>query len=63
MEKIGTLPSFCYDKTHSGAHISLAQTINESDREEPMKEEVRNENGEHAVVQGEVCCCLEIKFF
>ena len=48
MVKIGILPSFCYDNAHSDAPVSLAQIMNESDREEPMKEEVSNENGEHA---------------
>ena len=47
MVKIGTMTSICYDNTHSDAHVSLTQTMNESDRE-PMKEEGRNENGEHA---------------
>ena len=54
MTKAGTLPSFCYNNTHSDVHVSLAQTMNESDREEPMKEEVSNENSEHAEAQDEV---------
>ena len=32
----------------------MTETINESDREEPMKEEVNNENGEHAEAQDKV---------
>ena len=32
--------------------------MNESDREETMKEEVSNENGEHAEAQDEVTCLL-----
>ena len=58
MAKIGTLPSFCYDNTHSDAHVSLTQTMNKSDREEPMKEEVSNENGEHAEAQDKVTYLL-----
>ena len=58
MTKIGTLTSFCYDNTHSDAHESLAQTINESDREEPMKEEVSNENSKHVEAQDEVTYLL-----
>ena len=57
MPKIGTLPSFCYDNTDSDAHVSLTQTINESDRE-PMKEEIINENGEHAEAQDNVTYLL-----
>ena len=34
MDKAGTLPSFCYDSTHSDAHALLTQAMNESDREE-----------------------------
>ena len=58
MAKIGTLPSFCYDNTHRDAHVSLTQTMNKSDREEPMKEEVSNENGEHAEAQDKVTYLL-----
>ena len=54
MAKARTLPSFCYDKAHSDAHVSLAQTMNESDREEPMKEEVQKENGKHVEAEDEV---------
>ena len=45
---------FFYDNTHCGAHVPLLLTMNESDREEPMKEEVNNENGEHAEVLNKV---------
>ena len=34
MTEIDTLPSFCYDNTHSDAHVSLAQTMNEFDKED-----------------------------
>ena len=44
MAKSGTLPSFCYNNTYSDAHVSLPQTMNEANREESMKEEVRNGN-------------------
>ena len=54
MAKAGTLPSFCYDNAHGDAHVSLEQTMNESDKEEPMKEEVSNENGKHAEVEDKV---------
>ena len=39
MDKLGSQPSFCDDNTHSESHLLLAQTMNESDREEPMKRE------------------------
>ena len=44
MAKSGTLPSFCYNNTHGDAHVPLPQTMNESNKEESMKEEVRNGN-------------------
>ena len=44
----------CYDNTHSDPHVSLAQTMNESKREELMKVEVSNENGEHVKAKVEV---------
>ena len=34
MVKAGTLPSFCYDSTHSDAHVLLTQAMNESDRKQ-----------------------------
>ena len=52
MAKIATLLSFRYGNTHSDAQVSLAQTMNESDREEPMKEKV---------MRLPTYCCLEIK--
>ena len=54
MAKAGTLPSFCYNNTHSDAHVPLPQTMNEFNREEPMEEEAKNDNGEHAEVEDEV---------
>ena len=54
MSKGDTVPSIRYDNKHSGAHVSLAQSINESYREEPMKEEVNYKNGEHAEAEVEV---------
>ena len=36
--KIGTQPSFFDDDTHSEVHLSLAQTMNESEKEKPVKE-------------------------
>ena len=58
MAKIGTLPSVSYDNTYKDAHISLTQTMNESDREEPMKEEVSNKTGEHTEAQDKVTYLL-----
>ena len=49
--KAGTLPSFCYNNTHSDAHVPLPQTINEFNREESMEEEAKHGNGEHAEVE------------
>ena len=48
MVQIGTLPFFCYDNTHSDTHVSYPRIMNESGREEPIKEKVSNENGEHS---------------
>ena len=47
MTKACTPPSFCYDSTHSDAHVLLTQAMNESDREEQMEEKVRHENCRH----------------
>ena len=47
MTKTGTLTPFCYDNAHSDALVSLTQTMNESNREEPKKEQVSYKNGEH----------------
>ena len=46
-------PTLWYS-AHCDAHASLAQTMNKSSIEKPMKEEVSNENGEHVEVQDEV---------
>ena len=54
MARAGTLPCFCCNNTHSDAHLPLTQAMNDSNREEPMEEEVRNDNGEHAEVEDEV---------
>ena len=58
MAKLGSQPSFCDDNTHNESHLSLAQTMNESEREETMKEKVSNENGEHAEAQDKVTFLL-----
>ena len=42
MAKVGTQPPFCEDKIRSKSHLPLAQTMNESDREERMNEAVSN---------------------
>ena len=47
LAKACTPPSFCYDSTHSDAHVLLTQAMNESDREEQMEEKVRHENCRH----------------
>ena len=47
LAKACTPPSFCYDSTHSYAHVLLTQAMNESDREEQMEEKVRHENCRH----------------
>ena len=54
MAKAGTLPSFCYNNTHSDTHVPLSQTMNEFNREEPMEEEAKNDNSEYAEVGDEV---------
>ena len=51
MAKAGTLPSFCYNNTHSDTHVPLPQTMNEFNREEPMEEEAKIDNGENAEVE------------
>ena len=56
MAKAGTLPYFCNDNTHSDDHLSLTQTMNESDREEKIEEEVNNENGGDAETEDKVTC-------
>ena len=58
MAKVGNQPSYCDDNTHSEAHLSLAPTINESDRKEPMKEEISHENGGHMEAQNKVTYLL-----
>lgn len=58
MAKIVSPPSICYDNTYKDAHISLAQIMNESDREEPTKEEGSNKNGEHTEAQDKVTYLL-----
>ena len=47
MAKACTPRSFCYDSTHSDAHVLLTQAMNESDREEQMEEKVRHKNCRH----------------
>ena len=37
MAKVGTLPSFCYNNSHSDTNVPLPQTMNESNREEPRR--------------------------
>ena len=58
MAKLGSQPSFCDDNTHSESHLSLVQAMNESEREETMKEKVSNENGEHEEAQDKVTFLL-----
>ena len=49
------LTLLCYHNTHSDPYVSLAQAMNESNREAPMKEDVSNENdGLHAEAKVEV---------
>ena len=54
MTKAGTLPSFCYNNAHSDTHAPLPQAMNEFNREEPVEEGAKNDNGEHAEVEDEV---------
>ena len=61
MDEVGTELSFCDNNTNSETHLSLAQTMNEYDRQEAMKDEVSNENDEHAEPQGKVTYLLVSK--
>ena len=58
MAKVGILPSFCYNNIHADAQVSLPQTMNEFNREKPMDEEAKNDNGEYAEVEDEVTFSL-----
>ena len=41
MAKAGTLPFFCYNNTYTDAQVSLPQTMNEFNGEEPMEDEAK----------------------
>ena len=41
-QKLALYP-FCYDSTHSDAHLLLTQEMNKSDKEKQMEEEVSHE--------------------